>query len=91
MEKNALPAGGLSYPPHLWQNVAHVFTNRHAIVSEAEILDRHAEFDATQAEVAQVIEWAKTQQLVVEAVDEPGCLRLTPQGRRLWRELMGEV
>lgn len=75
--------------PPLWQRFAYAFEHRYDTVSAEELLTKRDQFDATEEEVVQVIEWALDRQLV--EVLEGERLGLTPQGRRLWRELMGEV
>lgn len=77
--------------PPLWKRLAEAFPHRYAIVSEAELLAKLAQCNATTAESGDVIEWCKEKRVIAEAADQPGCIELTPQGRRLWRELMGEI
>lgn len=85
---SAAPSNTDSKPP-LWQRFAYAFEHRYDAVSAEELLAKRNQFDATEEEVVEVIEWALDRQLV--EVLEGERLGLTPQGRRLWRELMGEV
>lgn len=75
--------------PPLWQRFALAFEHRHATVSRRDLLAMREHFNATETDIAAIIQWALYRELV-ELVDKGERLRLTPQGRRLWRELMGE-
>lgn len=89
MARSPVALNGRDNKPPLWQRFAFAFESRYDTVSAEELLERRNQLDAAEEEVVEVVEWALDRQLV--EIIEKEHLALTPQGRRLWRELMGEV
>ena len=74
----------------VWRKLLEAFSYQHATLSEAELLAKGSAMSAGDVDLTQVFEWAKNEQLL-EVADEAGRLRLTPQGRRVWRDTLGHA
>jgi len=90
MPVKSVPQSRMTSPRELGQALLAAFGYQNATVSETELLARHNAMRVSKQEIESAIEWLRSEQLI-ESADEAGRVRLTPQGRSVWRDSMGHA
>lgn len=88
MVTKTIPSDHERDTPSLGKELLRTFPYLNATISEADLFAKHVELEVTEADVVEAIQWCRDQQLV-ESADERGRIRLTSQGRKVWREANG--
>lgn len=90
MVAKTLPPDHSGDIPGLGRTLLQAFPYLNATIAEADLFAKHIDLEATEAEVVEAIQWCQDEQLI-EPADERGRIRLTHQGRKLWRETNGDA
>lgn len=90
MIDKSTPENGSKPTPELGRELLAAFKYQNATISESELLSRRVAMGTAAQVLNEAIEWLKSEQLI-EAADEAGRIRLTPQGRSVWRDSMGHA